>query len=86
MIERDLFVGAVSIGLGVSLLFFALTDHKGYFEMRSPSAMVRFLGRTRARCLIGFVGVCLVGFSGRVLYSAWGAEAISQETWRSSSR
>jgi hypothetical protein len=82
MWERDLFVAMVALGLGLFLVFASVSNNDRYFEMRTPAAMVRWLGRHRTRCLVGVVGLGLIGIGGMVVHSGWtkfSSRSVSEE-------
>lgn len=61
--ERDFFVGAVAGTLGISLLALSITNRESYFEMRTPSLLTKWVGRERARWIVGLAGTLMVALA-----------------------
>lgn len=61
MIDRDLFVGLVSIGAGIFVLAGSLFRHEDMLKGTVPAAVAALLGPVPARCLLAATGVVFVG-------------------------
>ena len=60
MLMQDLFVGGVSIGLGLASLWTALLNSEAPFQLAMPKLVERQFGRFGARVVFALLGAALV--------------------------
>ncbi len=60
MIDRDVFVGLVSVGAGLYVLAGALFGHERMLEARLPGMLARQFGAFTARCLLVATGTLFI--------------------------
>jgi hypothetical protein len=60
MLERDLLVAGVAVGLGCHMILAAVQDNEWCFQLHSARSLERSIGRTPARIVIGLVGTLVI--------------------------
>lgn len=63
MLERDLLVAFIALGLGFCMVSAAVMNHERAFQIRTPNYLSQTYGRHMARLIIGCIGtlVALLG-------------------------
>ena len=58
--HEELFVGCVSVALGLFFFFVSVMNWEWYFSLRSAQILQRLLGRTGARLFYSLLGAGLI--------------------------
>lgn len=67
MYQRDLLVAAISVCLGLNLIYAAATNNDWTFQLGSIASLEEAIGRTKTRLVIAFVGTSLLGLGAHLV-------------------